>query len=35
MRDPLVNGRITREQCEALLRDMLKNTSLYLPGWQS
>ena len=33
MRDPLVAGRITMEQGEALLRDMLENTKQYLPGW--
>ena len=33
MRDPLVAGRITKEQGEALLRDMLENTKQYLPGW--
>ena len=34
MRDPLVAGRITNEQGEALLRDMLVNTKAYLPGWK-
>ncbi|MBQ2833937.1 MAG: alpha-glucosidase/alpha-galactosidase [Clostridia bacterium] len=33
MRDPLVAGRITREQGKALLDDMLQNTKQYLPGW--
>ena len=33
MRDPLIAGRITREQGKALLDDMLQNTKQYLPGW--
>jgi len=33
MRDPLVAGRISREQGETLLRDMMENTKAYLPGW--
>ena len=36
MRDPLVAGRITREEGAALLRDMIDNTAAYLPdGWMA
>jgi alpha-galactosidase len=31
MHDPLVSGRITDAQGEALLRDMIRNTAKYLP----
>ena len=34
MRDPLVAGRITREQGRAMLQEMLENTRQYLPGWE-
>ena len=34
MRDPLVAGRITKEQGRALLHDMMENTKQYLPGWE-
>lgn len=35
MRDPLVAGRITRDEGAALLRDMIEGTSTYLPeGWK-
>jgi len=34
MRDPLVEGRITKGEGEALLRAMLENTRQYLPGWK-
>lgn len=35
MRDPLVAGRITRAQGEALLREMIQGTAKYLPKkWQ-
>ncbi|MBE5800285.1 MAG: alpha-glucosidase/alpha-galactosidase [Clostridiales bacterium] len=33
MRDPLVAGRITKEQGRLLLHDMMENTRRYLPGW--
>lgn len=33
MRDPLVAGRITKEQGKELLDDMLANTKAYLLGW--
>ena len=35
MRDPLVAGRITKDQGAALLKDMIANTAAYLPdGWK-
>ena len=35
MRDPLVAGRITKEQGASLLHDMISNTAAYLPdGWK-
>lgn len=36
MQDPLVAGRITEEEGDALLRDMIRNTLSYLPKpWQN
>ncbi len=33
--DPLIKGRLTEEQVDSLVRDMIRNTSKYLPaGWQ-
>ena len=33
MRDPLVAGRLTKEQGKAMLDGMLEGTGKYLPGW--
>lgn len=35
MNDPLLNGRLNEAQCEALVDEMIKATSAYLPdGWK-
>jgi len=34
MRDPLVAGRLTREQGREMLHEMMENTKQYLPGWK-
>ena len=35
MEDPLLDGRLNEMQCEALVDEMIKATSNYLPdGWK-
>lgn len=36
MRDPLVKGKVTEEECRKLIDDMINNTSKYLPSdWKN